>query len=85
MNSRCAALLREALDLPDSERQLFLEQASAGDPSLLADLLRLLQLDADADPFLDAPLDDVVAGLLADETDPAQALDDVEPGERIGP
>ena len=85
MNSRCAALLRESLDLPESERKPFLEQASAGDASLLASLLRLLELDADTDPFLDAPLDGVVAGLLGDEADSADTLDDVTPGDRIGP
>jgi len=85
LNSRCADLLREALDRPPAQRQGFLEQASAGDDALLADLLRLLELDAGPDPFLDAPLDGVVADLLADEPDPADALDNLATGDRIGP
>ncbi|MFZ1796281.1 MAG: protein kinase, partial [Dokdonella sp.] len=85
MNTRCADLLREALDQPAAQRQEFLEQASAGDAALLADLMRLLELDADTDPFLDTPLDGVVAELLAEETDPADALDNLAPGDRIGP
>ncbi len=85
MNPRCAALLREALDLPEAERRQYLERASAGDIALLTDLLRLLELDAGADPFLDGPLDDVVAALLSDETKLADSLDDVASGHRIGP
>ena len=85
MNTRCTALLREALDLPESERRQFLERASAGDVALLENLIRLLELDDDTDPFLDAPLDGFVAGLLADEVDPEDSLDDVAPGDRIGP
>lgn len=85
MNTRCTALLREALDLPESERRQFLERASAGDVALLANLIRLLELDDDTDPFLDAPLDGYVARLLADDVDPEVILDDVAPGDRIGP
>ncbi|HET9032029.1 MAG TPA: serine/threonine-protein kinase [Dokdonella sp.] len=85
MNSRCADLLREALDLPETERQAFLEQVSAGDESLRACLLRLLELDTDVDPFLDAPLDGVIAGLMANQPVPAEDLDDVAIGQRIGP
>ena len=85
MSQRCAALLREALDLPESERRPFLELASAGDAALMATLLRLLELDDDTDPFLDGPLDGLVAGLLANNVDPEDALDDVAPGDRIGP
>ena len=85
MNPRCADLLRAVLDLPEAERRDFLEQASAGDESLRANLLRLLELDTDADPFLDASLDGVIAGLLHDGTAPAGAVDDIAPGDRIGP
>ena len=85
MNPRCAILLREALDLPQSGRQHFLEQASAGDPALLASLLRLLELDAGADSFLDATLDEVVVKLLSEDADLSEALDDVAPDDRIGP
>ncbi|OJY88730.1 MAG: hypothetical protein BGP25_13130 [Lysobacterales bacterium 63-13] len=85
MNTRCAALLREALDLPESKRRAFLEHASAGDATLLGSLLRLLELDADSDPLLDAPLDGVVADLLADDADAADEVDDVAAGDRIGP
>ena len=85
MNARCTALLREALDLPESKRRAFLEQASAGDAALLSTLLHLLELDADSDPLLDAPLDGVVADLLADDADATDEVDDVAAGDRIGP
>jgi len=52
---------------------------------LLGSLLRLLELDADSDPLLDAPLDGVVADLLADDADAADEVDDVAAGDRIGP
>ncbi len=85
MSTRCATLLRESMDLPESERRHFLEQASAGDAALLTTLLRLLELDDDSDPFLDAPLDGLVAELLADDVEPDDALDEVALGDRIGP
>lgn len=86
MNTRCAALLRESLDLPESERRQFVEQASAGDASLLANLLRLLELDAGADPLLDASLDRVVSELMADRGHfPDESLDYVAPDDSIVP
>ncbi len=85
MNTRCAALLREALDLPEAERRAFLEQASADDAELMASLLRLLELDADTDPFLDATLDDVVAELLSDDLGGDALVDDIASGDPIGP
>ena len=85
MNPLCAVLLREALDLRKSERRQFLEQASAGDPVLLASLLRLLELDAEADAFLDSTLDEVVVGLLSEDAHLDDATDDVAPEDRIGP
>ena len=85
MNARCTKLLREALDVPTSGRRAYLEQASAGDAILLARLLRLLELDADTNSFLDGPLDDVVAGLLLDQGDSGVAADDVAADDRLGP
>ena len=85
MNTRCTVLLREVLDLPESERSQFLQRACAGDAPLQASLLRLLELDADTDPLLDATLDGVVANLLANDADSDIVLDDVSPGDRIGP
>lgn len=85
MNPRCAGLLREALDLPRAQRLAFLQRASAGDADLLASLVRLMELDADADPFFDAPLDAAVVGLLSDPDNVDAELDDIAPGDRIGP
>ncbi len=86
MNTRCAALLRESLDLPESERRQFLEQASAGDAPLLANLLRLLELDAGADPLLDASLDRVVSELMTDRGHfPDESLDYVARDDSIVP
>lgn len=85
MNTRCTMLLREALDLPESERIAFLQRACVDDVSLQANLLRLLELDANADPLLDATLDGVVANLLAHGADSPTMPDDIAPGDRIGP
>lgn len=85
MNTRCVALLREALDLPEAKRQRFLQQASAGDVVLQATLLHLLALDAKIDAFLDANLDKMVAGLLADDDSRSDTVDDMSADDRTGP
>ena len=85
MNRRYADVLREAMDLPEAERRDYVEQASAGDEALLATLLRLLELDAGADPLLDATLDDMVAELLVNDGGCDDIVAELAPGDRVGP
>lgn len=58
------ALFHEALDLPASERQSFLEEQCEGDSGLLADILALLEEDQTEHSLLDRDLAHVASGVL---------------------
>src|SRR5690606_36519425 len=51
------ALLRGALELPESERRAFVERRCADDPARRARLLDLVALDAEGDTLLDGGVD----------------------------
>lgn len=78
------ALLREALELPESERRAFVERRCADDPARRARLLDLVVLDAEGDALLDGGVDALLADAFAGDAAPAPPMVD-RSGETIGP
>ena len=78
------ALLREALELPESERRAFVERRCADDPARRARLLDLVVLDAEGDTLLDGGVDALFADAFAGDAAPAPPMVD-RSGETIGP
>ena len=78
------ALLREALELPESERRAFVERRCADDPARRARLLDLVVLDAEGDTLLDGGVDALLADAFAGDAAPAPPMVD-RSGETIGP
>ena len=72
------ALFQAALERDADDRDAFLETACAGDGALRAEVASLLASDADELPWLDRPVFEAAAGLLA--SDPTAGA-----GSRIGP
>ncbi len=75
-------LFNELMDLDPPHRDAFLEARCHDDPSLRAQLQRLLDADADASAFLGEPADAYAAQLLINDDTPSEA--NLE-GRRIGP
>ncbi|MEM0964364.1 MAG: hypothetical protein AAGK21_17690 [Bacteroidota bacterium] len=61
--TRIERLFTEAAALPESERAPFLLSRTQADRQLMADVERLLALDADADAYLTGLAGDLVAHL----------------------
>jgi len=76
---RIQALFHDAVELPASQREAFLERAAGGDESLVADVQRLLDEDARASPLLDSDVARVAGELLGAERSPAPAPSAVGP------
>jgi serine/threonine-protein kinase len=79
-DARLAALLRAALDLPETGREDFIMRECAGDIPLAARLRHLLELDVAKALPLDAPVDALAGALLSEPDDAA-----IEAGTVIGP
>ena len=79
-------LLQSALDVPATDRDVFLRDACGGDAQLEAELRSLLAAHDRADGFLGAPAIDLAARALAGERDPliGQTLSHYRIVERIG-
>lgn len=61
---RRLALFQKALELPESERALFLESECEDEPDVHADVLALLEEDQEGHPFLDGELSKIAHHLL---------------------
>ncbi len=61
---RVQALFHAALELPEAERQAFVERECAGDPGLAADVLAMLEADAHGETILDSGLAGVAGDVL---------------------
>ena len=61
---RVEALLDAALDLPEAEREAFLEQECADEPSLLQEIRAMLTAAGKSDSLLDTPAANLAATLL---------------------
>jgi serine/threonine-protein kinase len=80
--ARARALFEEALALPPSDRDAFLQKACDGDAALRRQVGALLRADADDAPLLDVPVEEAAAALLAE----LQGGDSAPPaGVTIGP
>src|SRR5438128_1705038 len=64
-------LFHGALDRPDSERRAWLEVASADDPTLMPEVLAMLEEDSRAASLLDRGIRSVANEMLADNDAPA--------------
>lgn len=88
MSARRIRLLREALDLDESDRAAFVDAACRDDPALGAELHRLLALDAEQNPLLDQGLDSLAAALIITTPGAMMGDDDgdlTRVGDVIGP
>ena len=65
-------VLQAALDLEPGQRAAFLAEACAGDESLRQEVESLLALAGQAEDFLGAPPEDLVAEMLAEERAPGE-------------
>ncbi|MFC4820188.1 protein kinase domain-containing protein [Dokdonella ginsengisoli] len=83
MDPAVAALLREALGLPEAVREAWIDAACAGDSRLAAEVRELLRRDAQRGGILDRPLGALARGLQlrSDESEGSQDL----VGQRVGP
>ena len=70
-------LFQGALDMPDDVRAAWLRDAAGGDPELITEVEQLLRIHANADDFLERPIE------LAPE-DLTGITEDLPPGHRIG-
>ena len=61
---RVQALFHAALELPEAERRAFVERECAGDSDLAADVLAMLEADAEGMPILDSGLAGVASDVL---------------------
>ena len=64
---RLQGLVHEAAECPSSERRPFLERRCSGEPELVADVLAMLEDDAQASP-LDSDVGHVAADLVGAAT-----------------
>ncbi len=66
---RIAEILDRALDLPPAERAAFVAEAAGGDPALAAEAQALVAAAAEAGDFLETPVGEIAAELLAEPGD----------------
>jgi serine/threonine protein kinase/Tfp pilus assembly protein PilF len=87
-DDREQVLFREALQRPKGpQREIYLDQACAGDAALRARLAALLQAHENPDPFLEPPAGDILKELAIPSPDQTTALSDPfaeKPGDKIG-
>jgi len=76
-----AQLHRSALDVEKGRRAAFLEEACTGDDALRREVESLLAYEGDAEDFLEAPAQKMVAKQLAEEQDQIAVL---RPGTKLG-
>src|SRR3954447_22655236 len=69
-HQQIGSLFHRARALPHAERCRFLDEATAGDADLRAEVESLLAADEDAGKFLDAPAVEVAAKLLPVDAPP---------------
>ena len=60
-------LCQSALELKESQRRAFLEEACAGDEALRREVEALLQFDSRGDRFIEQPALEVAAKMIAQE------------------
>ncbi len=58
-------ILHSALELPESERRPFVERACDGDSELRHEVVSLLELDTEAENFIESPPDDIAADVIS--------------------
>ena len=76
---RMQALFHEAAEQPATGRRAFLESVCGDDPSLLKDVLSLLEEDAAGASFLDSGVGEMAQDLLAEPSAPLLPLKEIGP------
>ena len=78
-------IFKSALELPEAECDAFLERACAGDLELRHEVEMLIEADAQAGSFLEAPAVEAATRLLAEIRLPAEDGPPFPAGQTIGP
>ena len=82
---RIEAILDEVLELPIPARGEVLDRACGGDAALRAQIEKLVAADAGATRFLETPAMEYAGGIVRAASAGAEADDQEQPGDRIGP